>query len=178
MAVNLSPVQFRDVNLPARIGAILRKTGLAAGRLELEVTESLFAENTAVAAQTLQALRVVGVGVALDDFGSAHSDLSHLYDLPFTRLKIDQRVVQSLGTDRNADAIVTAILALAANLRLEVTAEGVETEAQLAYLQKTGCHWLQGFLLGQPSPRAVVDNIALPSGQGLNMAAPRMKLRV
>ena len=155
MAVNISPLQFRDVNLPGRITAILRKTGLPASRLELEVTESVLIDNKAAAAAALKALRAIGVSVALDDFGTGYSSLSYLCDFPFARLKIDKRFIQALGTDPNANAIVAAILALANNLNLKVTAEGVETEAQLAYLRQTDCEHVQGFLLGKPAPRAV-----------------------
>ncbi len=155
MAVNISPLQFRDVNLPGRITAILRKTGLPASRLELEVTESVLIDNKAAAAAALNALRAIGVSVALDDFGTGYSSLSYLCDFPFARLKIDKRFIQALGTDPNANAIVAAILALANNLKLKVTAEGVETEAQLAYLRQTDCEHVQGFLLGKPVPRAL-----------------------
>ncbi len=158
MAVNLSPLQFRDVNLPARIQAILRKTGLAPARLELEVTESVLIENPAAATLALQALRGIGVSVALDDFGTGYSSLSYLCDYPFARLKIDQRFIQALGRDANADAVVEAIMSLARNLRLEVTAEGVETEPQLDFLRRIGCPQVQGFLLGKPGPRANVQN--------------------
>jgi diguanylate cyclase (GGDEF)-like protein/PAS domain S-box-containing protein len=160
MAVNLSPLQFRDATLPARLTTILRKTGLPAARLELEVTERLLIDNAAAAAAALAALRAVGVSLTLDDFGTGISSLSYLCDFPFARLKIDKRFIAALGQDDNADAIVSAILALAANLRLEVTAEGVETDAQLAHLRKNGCHFVQGFLLGRPTERAVAPNIA------------------
>ncbi len=174
MAVNLSPLQFRDVNLPARIQAILRKTGLEPARLELEVTESVLIENAVAATQALRALRAIGVSVALDDFGTGYSSLSYLCDYPFARLKIDQRFIQALGRDANADAVVEAIMSLARNLRLEVTAEGVETEPQLDFLRRIGCPQVQGFLLGKPGPRANVQNSTrnLP----LNPGPPRDRL--
>jgi diguanylate cyclase (GGDEF)-like protein/PAS domain S-box-containing protein len=169
MAVNLSPLQFRDPNLPGRISAILRKTGLAAARLELEVTESVLIDNKAAAAQALRSLRAIGCSVALDDFGTGYSSLSYLCDFPFARLKIDKHFIQALGTDPNADAVVTAILALAKNLKLEVTAEGVETEAQLAFLRQTECQLLQGFLLGKPVARA--QHQMLPVARGLPLVS-------
>jgi diguanylate cyclase (GGDEF)-like protein/PAS domain S-box-containing protein len=159
MAVNLSPLQFRDSTLPTRINNILRKTGLPPGRLELEVTERLLIDNAAAAGAALQALRAIGVSLTLDDFGTGFSSLSYLCDFPFARLKIDKRFIAALGQDDNADAIVSAILALAGNLRLEVTAEGVETDAQLAHLRKNGCHFVQGFLLGRPTERAIAPNL-------------------
>jgi diguanylate cyclase (GGDEF)-like protein/PAS domain S-box-containing protein len=150
MAVNLSPLQFKDPQLASRITGILEKTGLPPAQLELEVTESLLIDNAEAAQTALQAVRSIGVSVALDDFGTGYSSFSYLCDFPFTRLKIDKRFVQSLGRDANADAIVGAILSMARNLSLEVTAEGVETPAQLAYLQERNCSQVQGFLLGRP----------------------------
>jgi len=151
MAVNLSPVQFRDPQLPQRIGHILKKTGLAPGQLELEVTESLLIDNAAAARAALTAIRQMGVAVALDDFGTGFSSLSYLSDFPFSRLKIDKRFVQALGREPNAEAIICAIISLAQSLNLQVTAEGVETPGQLAFLQEHGCHLVQGFLLGRPA---------------------------
>ncbi len=150
MAVNLSPLQFRDPQLPQRITNILRKTGLAPAQLELEVTESLLIDNAAAARTALTAIRDIGVSVALDDFGTGFSSLSYLSDFPFTKLKIDKRFTQALGREPNAEAIVCAILSLANSLRLSVTAEGVETQGQLAFLQEQGCQLVQGFLLGRP----------------------------
>ena len=151
MAVNLSPVQFRDPQLPLRIGHILKRTGLAPGQLELEVTESLLIDNAAAARAALTAIRQMGVAVALDDFGTGFSSLSYLSDFPFSRLKIDKRFVQALGREPNAEAIICAIISLAQSLNLQVTAEGVETPGQLAFLQEHGCHLVQGFLLGRPA---------------------------
>jgi diguanylate cyclase (GGDEF)-like protein/PAS domain S-box-containing protein len=150
MAINLSPLQFRDPLLPSRISAILQKTGLNPALLELEVTEGLLIDNAPAAQEALRAIRAVGVSIALDDFGTGYSSLSYLCDFPFNRLKIDKRFVQAFGREANAEAIITAILSLARNLNLEVTAEGVETPAQLSYLQEQGCHLVQGFLLGRP----------------------------
>ncbi len=169
MAVNLSPLQFRDINLPAEITAILQHTGLPPGQLELEVTERLLVDNATAAAAALKELRAIGVSLSLDDFGTGYSSVSYLCDYPFARLKIDKRFIQGIGQDDNADAIISAILALAANLKLEVTAKGVETDAQLAYLRNHGCHQLQGFLLGQPVPR-IGQQMAMPTrGQSADM---------
>jgi len=150
MAVNLSPLQFRDKQLAPKISEILRRTGLSPALLELEVTESLLIEDAEAALASLKAMREIGVNVALDDFGTGYSSLSYLCDFPFTRLKIDKRFVHALGKDQNAEAVIAAILSLARNLKLEVTAEGVETAAQLSALQELGCNLVQGFLLGRP----------------------------
>jgi diguanylate cyclase (GGDEF)-like protein/PAS domain S-box-containing protein len=152
MAVNLSPLQFRDPQLPLRITNILKKTGLAPAHLELEVTEGLLIDNAAAARAALSAIREIGVAVALDDFGTGFSSLSYLSDFPFTKLKIDRRFVQALGREPNAEAIICAILSLAHSLRLDVTAEGVETPGQL----------VQGFLLGRPGATL---NITQPLAQ-------------
>ncbi len=150
IAVNLSPLQFRDPQLPQRISNILKKTNLVPAQLELEVTEGLLIDNAAAARAALTAIRDIGVSVALDDFGTGFSSLSYLSDFPFTKLKIDKRFTQALGREPNAEAIICAILSLAHSLRLTVTAEGVETQGQLAFLQEQGCHLVQGFLLGRP----------------------------
>jgi diguanylate cyclase (GGDEF)-like protein/PAS domain S-box-containing protein len=164
MAVNLSPLQFRDPQLAPKISEILRRTGLNPSLLELEVTESLLIDDAAAAQASLKKLREIGVSVALDDFGTGYSSLSYLCDFPFTRLKIDKRFVQVLGQDSNADAIVTAIVALARNLKLEVTAEGVETAAQLNALQELGCNLVQGYLLGRPGTHvATIQALIKPS---------------
>ncbi len=165
MAVNLSPVQFRDPQLPLRISNILKKTGLKPAQLELEVTESLLIDNAQAASAALTAIRDIGVSVALDDFGTGYSSLSYLSDFPFSRLKIDKHFVQALGRDGNAETIIAAILSLAQNLKLEVTAEGVETPGQLAYLQEHGCHLVQGFLLGRPAASVAVSQSLLQKPQ-------------
>lgn len=161
MAVNVSAMQLRDANLPARIAAILRKTGLPPELLEIEVGEGLLIGDRAAAVAALQGLQTIGVGIVLDNFGTGHSTLSSLCDLPLSRLKIDRRFVGKLGADDNADAIVRAIMALAGNLGLEVTAVGVESQMQLDYLREHGCQCVQGSLIGPPTARAAVPYSAL-----------------
>jgi len=154
IAVNLSPVQFRDKQLAPKISEILRRTGLKPSLLELEVTEGLLIEDAEAALASLKATREIGVRVALDDFGTGYSSLSYLCDFPFTRLKIDKRFVHALGKNQNAQAVIAAILSLARSLKLEVTCEGVETPAQLRILKELGCELVQGFLLGRPGIHA------------------------
>jgi diguanylate cyclase (GGDEF)-like protein/PAS domain S-box-containing protein len=166
MAVNLSPLQFRDPQLPQRITHILQKTGLSPAQLELEVTESLLIDNAAAARAALTAIREIGVSVALDDFGTGFSSLSYLSDFPFTKLKIDKRFTQALGREPNAEAIICAILSLAHSLKLQVTAEGVETQGQLAFLQEQGCHLVQGFLLGRPGANLNITQALTQKAQG------------
>ncbi len=161
ISVNLSPAQLRDINLPARISAILRKTGLKPALLGLEIPESVLSEPRPGTLEALQAVHATGAALVLDHFGARYSILTALSEQPFSRLKIDRRFIQKLGENTSAEAIINAILALAANLRLEVTAVGVETEAQLAYLRRAGCHYVQGQLLGPPTPRAIAHPPAL-----------------
>ncbi len=153
IAVSLSPSQFNDPQLPARLTAILRKTGLAAEALEVEITEAMLAEHADHGAALLQALHQSGIGIALDDFGAGSAPLGALCHLPLSRLKIGPRFISKLGRERNAEAMVSATLSLAANLRLAVTAQGVETEAQLDSLRRQGCHAAQGKLLGEAASR-------------------------
>jgi diguanylate cyclase (GGDEF)-like protein/PAS domain S-box-containing protein len=178
IAVNLSPVQFRDKQLAPKISEILRRTGLKPSLLELEVTESLLIEDAEAALASLKATREIGVRVALDDFGTGYSSLSYLCDFPFTRLKIDKRFVHALGKDQNAEAVITAILSLARSLKLEVTSEGVETLAQLSILKELGCELVQGFLLGRPGTHvANMPALVKPAGPLFSARAGSRKSR-
>ncbi len=160
MALNLLPARGIGEALPACLAAILRKTGLRPEVLEIEMTEALLANQPDLIA-LLPGLRSLGVGVALDDFGTGASSLNAVCSLPLTRLKIDRRHIAKLGQDKNADTMVSATLSLAANLRLEVTALGVETESTLTLLRRAGCHAAQGKLLGEPASRAVARPVVL-----------------
>jgi EAL domain-containing protein (putative c-di-GMP-specific phosphodiesterase class I) len=151
VAVNLSPVQFRQADLVETVRANLIRYKLPGHRLELEITEGVLIDDTSRALTVLRTLKQLGVSIALDDFGTGYSNLTYLRLLPIDRIKIDKSFVQDLGTSSQSDAIVRTIIAMAQALGLEVTAEGVETEAQLAFLQEHGCALVQGFLLGQPS---------------------------
>jgi len=139
MAVNLSPLQFRERDLPSVVAGILAETGLAASRLELEVTEGVLIGDTARALDILRGLKAQGIRIALDDFGTGYFSLSYLRRFPFDKLKIDRSFVRELGEDRETDAIVSSILALCRSLSLDVTAEGVETPEQLALLREQKC---------------------------------------
>jgi EAL domain-containing protein (putative c-di-GMP-specific phosphodiesterase class I) len=152
VAVNLSPAQFREADLVEIIHADLVRHQLPGHRLELELTEGVLIDDTGRALSVLRALKQLGVAIALDDFGTGYSNLTYLRVLPIDRIKIDQSFVRDLGTSPQVDAIVRAIIGIGQALGLEVTAEGVETEAQLEFLRAHGCVHVQGFLLGQPSP--------------------------
>ena len=152
VAVNLSAVQFRLPDLVTRIEAVLRATGLAPRRLELEVTETAMIGEMEAATCTLRQLRALGITVALDDFGTGYSSLSFLRTLPFDRIKIDRSFVQDLGKRPEATIIVRAIAGMCASLGASVTAEGVETEEQMEALRAVGCSEVQGYRIGRPCP--------------------------
>jgi diguanylate cyclase (GGDEF)-like protein len=150
VAVNLSAAQFRDGDLPGLVADVLRRTGLPAWRLELEVTESLLIDCSELALSALRSLKRMGVSIALDDFGTGYSSLSYLRLFPFDKIKIDKSFIRSLGKEPCALSIVDAILAMGRSLDMDVIAEGIETEQQLKILRGQLCAEVQGFLLGRP----------------------------
>jgi diguanylate cyclase (GGDEF)-like protein len=152
ISVNLSTRQFRNSNLAPEIEAILTETGLPAGNLELEITESLVMDSSTQSQATLNRLRSAGVRFALDDFGTGYSSLAYLRRFALNVVKIDRSFVQDIATDVKAAAVARAIIALAHGLGLEVVAEGVETEEQRDALVLDGCDSMQGFLVSRPLP--------------------------
>lgn len=134
IAVNLSPVQFQHGDLPALVHSILLETGLSPQRLELEITESVLVGDFSRALSILRRLKSLGVKIAMDDFGTGYSSLSYLQSFPFDKIKIDQSFISKLGQNPQSGAIVRAIIGLARGLSLPVTAEGVETTDQFAFL--------------------------------------------
>ncbi|WP_287995429.1 EAL domain-containing protein [Acidiphilium sp.] len=151
LAVNLSPRQFHNPTLPEDIIATIKRIGLPAHRLELEVTESVLIDDSVRALEMLRRLKTYGMSIALDDFGTGYSSLGTLRQFPFDKLKIDRSFVNNLGIDPDATSMVNAILAMGSSLRLTVTAEGVETQIQLETLCAGGCDIMQGYLLGRPA---------------------------
>jgi diguanylate cyclase (GGDEF)-like protein/PAS domain S-box-containing protein len=156
VAVNLSSLQFRAGNLLSVVMEALKQSGLPAKRLELEITETLLLEKSSQVLATLHALRALGVRISMDDFGTGYSSLSYLRSFPFDKIKVDQSFVRGLGTNNDARAIVRAIISLGVGLGVTITAEGVETEAELACLRSEGCHEGQGFLFSHPRPNAEI----------------------
>ena len=150
MAVNLSARQFADGRLGQRIAAILAASGIAPGRLELELTESILMQDVGEAMRILEALKELGPSIAVDDFGTGYSSLNYLKQFPIDVLKIDRSFVDGLPEGEQDGQIARAIIAMAHSLSLSVIAEGVETQAQLAFLREHGCDDVQGFLLGRP----------------------------
>jgi EAL domain-containing protein (putative c-di-GMP-specific phosphodiesterase class I) len=156
VAVNLSPLQFRVGNLLSMVMDALNQSGLPARRLELEITETLLLEKSSQVLATLHALRALGVRISMDDFGTGYSSLSYLRSFPFDKIKIDQSFVRDVAANRDAQAIVRSIISLGAGLGVTITAEGVETEAELSCLRSEGCQEGQGFLFSQARPSADV----------------------
>ena len=152
VAVNVSPVQFGTGDLAADVAHALEVSGLDPARLEVEITEEVLIDDTEATLGILEAVRALGVGLSLDDFGSGYSSLGYLTRFPFTKIKIDRMFIAAMATDERARALVRSILALAASLGLKVTAEGVETQGQLLTLAADGCDEAQGYLLGRPVP--------------------------
>ncbi len=152
VAVNVSARQFHQRDFVDQVLALLAKTGASPNLLKLELTESLLVENVEGVIAKMNALKARGVGFALDDFGTGYSSLSYLKRLPLDQLKIDQGFVKDILTDTNDAAIAKMVVALAESLGLTVIAEGVEIEAQRAFLARQGCHAYQGYLFSRPLP--------------------------
>jgi predicted signal transduction protein with EAL and GGDEF domain len=159
VAVNLSAAQFRGRELVAAVVGALAAAGLAPARLELEITETVLLRDGEATLAMLRELRASGVRVAMDDFGTGYSSLGYLRSFPFDKIKIDRCFVRDLGASADCEAIVRAVTGLGGSLGIATTAEGVETEAQLARLRAEGCDEAQGFHLGRPVPAAEVAGL-------------------
>jgi EAL domain-containing protein (putative c-di-GMP-specific phosphodiesterase class I) len=156
VAVNLSEVQLRREGFAVTVDAILRDTGLAPSRLELELTEETLVRETPILQENLRHLRDMGVHLVMDDFGVGYCSLNYLRRFPFEKIKIDRSFIASIPAESEATAIVGAIVALGRALGMAIVAEGVETQLQLDAVRSLGCTQAQGFLIGRPS--------AIPAG--------------
>jgi diguanylate cyclase (GGDEF)-like protein len=152
VAVNLSPVQFKNQNLAQLVVSALGHSGLPAHRLELEITEAVLLQNNEATLATLHRLRGLGVRIAMDDFGTGYSSLSYLRSFPFDKIKIDRSFINDIADKDESGAIVQAVTSLASRLNMATTAEGVETEAQLRMIESLGCTEMQGYLYSRPVP--------------------------
>ena len=159
VAVNLSPAQFRMRNPSQMVISALAQSGLPAQRLELEITESVLLADNASTLEILHQLRILGVRIAMDDFGTGYSSLSYLWRFPFHRIKIDQSFVRRLGSREDCTAIFRSVTALGLDLRMAVTAEGVETQPQFDALARIGCTDVQGFLFSPAVPGPMVIDL-------------------
>jgi EAL domain-containing protein (putative c-di-GMP-specific phosphodiesterase class I) len=158
-AVNLSARQFAEPDLVQTVVGVLDETGLLPGCLEIELTESLVMANVDLGLRTMHELRTLGVQLSIDDFGTGYSSLSYLKRFPVNSLKIDQSFVRDIAVHPDDAAMVGAIISLAHGLRMQVIAEGVETEAQLNYLRLRGCDEIQGHYFSRALPGAELERI-------------------
>jgi diguanylate cyclase (GGDEF)-like protein/PAS domain S-box-containing protein len=164
LAVNVSARQFRQRDFVTQVRRVLELTGANPTRLTLELTESLVVDNVEETIEIMQALKSLGVGFSMDDFGTGYSSLSYLRRLPLAQLKIDRSFVLDLVTDPNDEVIVRTIISMAKSLGLDVLAEGVETEEQLAFLSRHGCLAFQGSLFSPPLPVADFERLLTQQG--------------
>lgn len=169
IAVNISPVQFRSPELKHCILTALTSSGLAAHRLELEITETVLLSDDSKTVDLLHQLRSIGVRISLDDFGTGYSSLGYLRRFPFDKMKIDRSFVRDLRCDEGTMAIVRALISLANNLGMATTAEGVETREQLEWLQKECCAEIQGYIVSRPVPHRDI-RLLLENDQLRNVA--------
>jgi len=151
IAVNVSTKQIHSPNFAHALHEILFETGLSPGRLELEITETALIHDLPRALATLRRVKMLGVRIAMDDFGTGYSSLSNLRAFPFDKIKIDGSFIKSVNINEQAATIVRAVLGLGRGLKLPVLAEGVETAAELEFLEKELCDEAQGYLLGRPA---------------------------
>ena len=184
VGVNVSPLQFANPALPAIITNALAKSALSPERLELEITEGVFVENSSSSEQMFRTLKSIGVRLALDDFGTGYSSLGYLKSAPFDKIKIDQTFVRGaiMPGSRNA-AIIKAIVTLAETLHMETTAEGVETQDEIILIRDLGCSHIQGFVYGKPADCGEVVEMlkrggnATPSGYKVSRGPRTATLR-
>jgi EAL domain-containing protein (putative c-di-GMP-specific phosphodiesterase class I) len=152
LAVNVSSKQFRQADFVAQVQATVQRHAINPMRLKLELTESMLLDSIEDIITKMNVLKEIGIRFSLDDFGTGYSSLQYLKRLPLDQLKIDQSFVRDLATDSSDKAIVHTIIAMAQSLRLDVIAEGVETEEQQQILMGKGCTHYQGYLFGKPVP--------------------------
>lgn len=161
VAVNLSPVQFRDERLTDGIAGMLADIGIDPQRVELEITESTFLDANRVTKATMRALKKLGASIVLDDFGTGYSSLSYLRDFPFDKIKIDRSFAGATRIDRPSRSIIRAVIDLGHALGMKVTAEGIQNGEQLAMLRALGCDHVQGFIYSRPVPAAEAQSLLL-----------------
>lgn len=176
LAVNLSPVQFNRHDLVDGVREALDASGLAPQRLQLEITEGLLLEDVAETVSTLQQLRDMGVCIAVDDFGSGYSSMSYLLKFPFDKVKLDRSLMTNLGRREQHDIVVQSIIAMCNGLGMRTTGVGVETQEQLAFLQKHGCTEVQGFLISKAIPARQVPELLADLSVSTERFAKRSKV--
>ncbi|HEX8480467.1 MAG TPA: EAL domain-containing protein [Allosphingosinicella sp.] len=166
IAVNMSPALLKDLHLSHMILSALYRSGLAARRLELEITESVLLEENAQSNSLIREFQRIGLKLSIDDFGTGYSSLTYLKKYRFDKIKIDTTFIADVTKSREARAIIHALVSLAAELDMEIVAEGIETETQLGYVTGAGCTAAQGFFLGRPVPESVINRRLEMQGRG------------
>ena len=166
IAVNMSPALLKDLHLSHMILSALYRSGLAARRLELEITESVLLEETAQSNSLIREFQRIGLKLSIDDFGTGYSSLTYLKKYRFDKIKIDTTFIADVTKSREARAIIHALVSLAAELDMEIVAEGIETETQLGYVTGAGCTAAQGFFLGRPVPESIISRRLEMQGRG------------
>jgi EAL domain-containing protein (putative c-di-GMP-specific phosphodiesterase class I) len=175
VAVNVSVRQLEGQNMTLFIKQILNKTGIKPACLEIEITESVMMEDPERMIVSLRELKQLGIRLALDDFGTGHSSLSYLQRFPFDKLKIDRAFIRNIIESPDDAAIAMTIGAMAKSLKLEVIAEGVETEEQREFLKKCGCNEIQGYLISRPVPANQFARLLSKYRPPLHLAKPSKK---
>jgi diguanylate cyclase (GGDEF)-like protein len=165
LAINISPVQFRNENLIQVVTHALASSGLKPERLELEITEAILLEHTEATLATLTKLRSFGIRIAMDDFGTGYSSLSYLQKFPFDKIKIDGSFVNALSDAPESTAVIRAVTGLASSFRMVTTAEGVETQEQLELVRSLGCTEMQGYLFSKARPAAELAQLLAVQGR-------------
>jgi diguanylate cyclase (GGDEF)-like protein/PAS domain S-box-containing protein len=179
VAVNLSPIQFKSPALPTVVRMVLSDTGLPANRLELEITEGVFLSNDEHVHDMIHSLKGIGLKLALDDFGTGYSSLSYLQRVPFDKIKIDRSFVTGASDPegRNA-ALIRAMVGLASDLKMQTTAEGVETQEELLLVRSLGCSLVQGYIFGKPMPPEEAQKLAKKGAATLPQQLPPREPRI
>lgn len=161
IAFNVSPLQLRDVDFPRRISTWLQHYGVQAQEIEVEITESCLVDSSGAAQQVLRQLQEMGIRIAMDDFGTGYSSLSQIRALPIQTIKLDKSFAKELCSNQKAGVLVTSIITLAHNLKLQVVAEGVEKMDQFVFLKTAGCDVVQGYFLSRPLPAQCARELLL-----------------
>ena len=175
VAVNMSPALLKDLHLSHMILSSLYTSGLAARRLELEITETVLLEDNAQANTLIKEFQKIGLKLSIDDFGTGYSSLTYLKKYKFDKIKIDTTFIADVTRSKEARAIIHALVGLAAELDMEIVAEGIETETQLGYVSGAGCTAAQGFFIGRPMPRAAIASRLAAQARGETWEGPEAK---
>jgi EAL domain-containing protein (putative c-di-GMP-specific phosphodiesterase class I) len=169
VTVNISPVQLRDPNFAADVQELLARHGIAPSSFELELTEGILVNNPTIAKRKLAALKDLGFGLSLDDFGTGFSSIGYLRQFPFDRLKLDRSFVREIGFNPTANALIQAVVSLGDAMDLAVVAEGIENPEQLTLLRLVQCEFIQGFYISPPVTADIMSEMLRGAGPDRRM---------